>query len=124
MKKKYYSLYTEIKNKILDQNYQAGEKLPSKRVLADKMGYANKSTIARIESGIIDVPQSKVVKFAEVMGVTVGYLMDWEQEQKKPTIEDDELSDNMKKLIDFAKSVPEDKVELVLKVMKSIVEAD
>jgi transcriptional regulator with XRE-family HTH domain len=109
-----------------------GEKIKSRRQelqwslqdLADKMGYANKSTIARIESGIIDVPQSKVVKFAEVMGVTVGYLMDWEQEQKKPTIEDDELSDNMKKLIDFAKSVPEDKVELVLKVMKSIVEAD
>ena len=109
-----------------------GEKIKSRRQelqwslqdLADKMGYANKSTIARIESGIIDVPQSKVVKFAEVMGVTVGYLMDWEQEQKKPTIEDDELSDNMKKLIDFAKSVPEDKIDLVLKVMQSIVEAD
>jgi transcriptional regulator with XRE-family HTH domain len=51
--------------------------------LADRMGYANKSTIARIESGAIDVPQSKVVKFAEVMGTTVGFLMDWEQVEKK-----------------------------------------
>ena len=40
MKKKYYSLYTEIKNNILEQKYQAGEKLPSKRVMADKMGYS------------------------------------------------------------------------------------
>ena len=35
-----------------------------------------------------------------------------------------ELSENKQLLIDFAKSVPEDKIELVLKVMKSIVEAD
>ena len=50
--------------------------------LADRMGYANKSTIARIESNIIDLPQSKVVKFAEVLGTTVAYLMDWEKVQK------------------------------------------
>ena len=43
------------------------------------------------------------------------------RETKKPTVKDDELSENIKMLVDFAKSVPEDKVELVLKVMKSIV---
>jgi transcriptional regulator with XRE-family HTH domain len=50
--------------------------------LADRMGYANKSTIARIESNVIDLPQSKVVKFAEVMGTSVRFLMDWEEVQK------------------------------------------
>lgn len=45
-----------------------------------------------------------------------------EDKEKKPT-EDDRLSENVKKLIDFVKTVPEDKVELVLAVMKSIVEA-
>jgi transcriptional regulator with XRE-family HTH domain len=63
-------------------------------------------------------------KIAAYLGVSVGYLLGEEEKEKKPAVEDDELSDNMKKLIDFAKSVPEDKVELVLKVMKSIVEAD
>lgn len=63
-------------------------------------------------------------KIASYFGVSVGYLLGEEEKKEKPTVEDDELSDNMKKLIDFAKSVPEDKVELVLKVMKSIVEAD
>ena len=57
--------------------------------LADRMGYKNKSTIARIESGVIDLPQSKVVKFAEVMGTTVGYLMDWQEVQKKNNIQAD-----------------------------------
>ena len=62
-------------------------------------------------------------KIASYFGVSVGYLLGEEEKEEKPTVNDDELSDNMKLLIDFAKSVPEDKVELVLKVMKSIVEA-
>lgn len=55
----------------------------SLRELAKRMGYANQSTVARIEKGEIDIPQSKVVKFAEVMNTTVPYLMDWEEVQQK-----------------------------------------
>lgn len=54
----------------------------SLRELAKRMGYSNHSTVARIESGAIDIPQSKVVKFAEVMGTSVAFLMDWEEVQK------------------------------------------
>lgn len=36
--KKYLSLYRDIKNKILNGDYRSGEKLPSKRVAADKYG--------------------------------------------------------------------------------------
>jgi transcriptional regulator with XRE-family HTH domain len=67
-----------------------GEKIKARRLelgwtlreLARRMGYANQSAIARIENGENDLPQSKVVKFAEVMGTTVAYLMDWEEVQK------------------------------------------
>ena len=51
----------------------------SLRELSNRMGYSNHSTVARIESGKVDLPQSKVVKFAEVLGTTVAYLMDWEE---------------------------------------------
>ena len=40
MDKKYYGLYTKIKNKILNGEYKAGEKLPSKRVMSEMMGYS------------------------------------------------------------------------------------
>lgn len=70
-------------------------------------------------------------KIASYFGVTVGYLLGEEDRlpelsnnEEKPTANGDELSDNMMKLIEFAKSVPEDKVELVLKILQSIVEAD
>lgn len=93
----------------------------SQRDLAERMGY-NHSTITRIETGKIDIPQSRIVQFADVLNTDIAYLMDWGEEEKP--IQEDELSENIKKLVDLAKSVPDDKVDLVLKVMKSIVESD
>lgn len=58
----------------------------SQRELSDRMKYSNHSTIARIESGKVDIPQSRIVQFAEVLGVSVAYLMDWEEKQKKNDI--------------------------------------
>ena len=95
----------------------------SQRDLAERMGY-NHSTITRIETGKIDIPQSRIVQFADVLHTDVAYLMDWDNDPKEKPVQEDELSENIKMLVDFAKSVPDDKVELVLKVMKSIVEAD
>lgn len=39
--------------------------------LAEAMGYADRSTIAKIETGASDVNQSTVKKLAEVLGVSV-----------------------------------------------------
>lgn len=61
-------------------------------------------------------------KIASYFDVSVGYLLG-EEDEKKPT-DDDRLSENMKQLIDFVKNVPEEKAELVLKVMRTIVEGD
>ena len=60
-------------------------------------------------------------KIASYFGVSVGYLLGEEEKEEKP-IEDDGLSENKKRLIDFALSVPEDKAEMILRVMKTIVE--
>ena len=54
----------------------------SQRDLAAKMGYSNNSTITRIESGSVDIPQSRIVQFADVLGVSVAHLMGWEEMQK------------------------------------------
>lgn len=51
--------------------------------LAKKIGYTSKSTINKIENGINDIPQSKIVAFAEALKTTPAYLMGWEQEQQK-----------------------------------------
>ena len=46
----------------------------SQRELSDKMGYSNHSTITRIEAGKVDIPQSRIVQFSEVLGVSIAYL--------------------------------------------------
>ncbi len=46
--------------------------------LAKRMGYSDRSAIAHIESGKVDLPQSKIAQFAEVFGVTRSELMGWQ----------------------------------------------
>lgn len=53
----------------------------SQEELATRMGYKSKSTINKIELGINDIPQSKIEKFAEVLGTTPSVLMGWVDEQ-------------------------------------------
>lgn len=52
----------------------------SQREMAAKLGYTDHTTLTRIEAGKVDLPQSRIVKIAEVLGVTPGYIMGWEQE--------------------------------------------
>lgn len=55
----------------------------SQRELSDKMGYSNHSTITRVENGQVDLPQSKLVKFADVLGTTTAHLMGWDKESEE-----------------------------------------
>ena len=43
--------------------------------LASRMGYTDRSMIAKIESGKVDLAQSKILEFAQVFGVDAGDLM-------------------------------------------------
>ena len=51
--------------------------------LAKRMGYKSKSTINKIENGTNDVPQSKIVRFAEILGTTPGELMGWDKDAEE-----------------------------------------
>ena len=61
--------------------------------LALKMGYADKSMIAKIEKGNVDLPQSKILAFANALETTPGELMGWDYEAE-PT----ETVDNIYRL--------------------------
>ena len=90
----------------------------SQRELSDKMGYSNHSTIARIESGTVDIPQSKIMKFAEVLGTSVAYLMGWEETKKSATNNDSGLSESKKQLLDLAEQCSEEDAEKLLQMMQ------
>lgn len=94
----------------------------SQEQLALRMGYSSRTSINKIENGR-PCSQKIIARLAEALNVSIPYLMGWEDEEEKPTINDG-LTDNQRKLIEFAKSVPDDKAEMILRVIRSIVEAD
>lgn len=49
--------------------------------LARLAGYENRSSIARIERGDHDLPQSKVLDIARALNTTPSYLYGWEGEE-------------------------------------------
>lgn len=57
--------------------------------LALKIGYADKSMIAKIENGLIDLPQSKIIEFANALQTTPQDLMGWEEEKEDDISFDD-----------------------------------
>lgn len=47
----------------------------SQDALAKKVGYTDRSSIAKIESGKVDLPQSKILEIAEALRISPGELM-------------------------------------------------
>ena len=65
-----------------------GERIRDRRIelnmtqeeLGKKVGYTSRTTVNKVESGISQLNQKKVVLFANALGVTPAYLMGWETE--------------------------------------------
>ncbi len=64
-------LYENIKK------YRKRAKL-SQQELADRTGYTNRSSIAKIENGEVDLSQSKIKAFANALGVSPQQLMGYD----------------------------------------------
>ena len=72
--------------------------------LADKLGYSNKSSIAKIEAGAAKVHSFKIVKFAEALGCRPEDLAD---EEAFPVIIEYRNINSNAKSDDLAKSLSE-----------------
>ncbi len=85
------SLYTRIKERREALGLSQDE-------LAMRLNYKSRSTIAKIESGANDIPQSKIKAFADALNTTTSYLMGWDDNEAllEPTITDKE-----KKLLSY-----------------------
>lgn len=84
--------------------------------LAKKMGYKSKSTINKIEMGKNDIPQSKIVQFANVLNTTPAFLMGWEEEDKN-TLEEPKLTEGEKKWLAVYHKLPNDEIRDAFTVM-------
>ena len=82
-----------------------------------------KQTISKYEKSIVtNIPSDKVEAMAILFNVSPEYILGWGEEDKKekPIAQDDELSADMVELIDCIKKLPEDKIQMLLQVARSI----
>lgn len=85
----------------------------------------SKGTLTDLKMGRqTGISASKAQKIAAYFNVSVGYLLGEEDIKKEQTTEIGDLSEKRKALMQFAMSVPEDKAEMILQVMKTILESD
>ena len=101
---------TKIGIRIMERRQQLGL---TQEELAFRMGYKTKSAINKIELGINDVSQSKVIKFAEALHTSVAYLMGWDEEQKEKPITDtdDGHRDDIQKFTEFLQDCSEEETK-------------
>lgn len=121
------SIGTRIKEKRLELGLTQEE-------LAKRLGYKSKSTINKIEMDINDIPQSKVIAFADALNTTIAYLMDWdnetnvqeEQEQYYLNEEAGELAKEMferpelKVLFDASRNVTKEDILSVANILEKL----
>ncbi len=58
----------------------------SQAELAEKVGYKDKTAIAKVEAGKVDLPQSKISAFAKALNTTTSYLFADEGTERPTTI--------------------------------------
>ena len=86
----------------------------------------SKSLVTKWKVNKVEVPSPDVLKkLSAYFGVPVSELLGEENEQKKEqSTEIDGLSEKRKALMQFAMSVPDDKADMILQVMKTILKND
>lgn len=98
--------------------------------LASKLGYKSKSTINKIELGINDIPQSKVMKFAEVLETTPAELMGVDEEIKNDPVGMAErhfemiMDEDLAEIFEDFKAFDKKKRKIVKDLVKSLAETE
>lgn len=79
----------------------------SQAELAEKVGYKDKTAIAKVEAGKVDLPQSKISAFAKALNTTTSYLFADEGTARPTTIAahfdgDEYTEDELDRIKEFA----------------------
>lgn len=81
----------------------------SQQELAEKVGFKTASAVNKIELGLRDISQKKVIAFANALTVTPAYLSDWESDELDITEGGEDMTqDEKKKLLNALKIIREE----------------
>ena len=79
--------------------------------LAKKVGYKSRTSIHKIELGLTDLSQSKIMEIADALSTTPEYLMGRTSEMSKRDKDEAELVDGYRALSDEGKRLVKSMIE-------------
>lgn len=79
--------------------------------LAQKVGYTSRSSINKIEKGLVDIPQSKIAELAEALGVTPTYILFGDEEINENPPEQQILPEGELLLLELFRKLPKEAQE-------------
>ena len=96
-------LYKNIKKRRLELKM-------SQDTLAELTGYKDRSSIAKIEKGEVDISESKIREFAKALKISPQELMGWDEQERPTTIAahfdgDEYTEDELEEIKQFAEFV-------------------
>lgn len=103
----------------------------SQDALAKKVGYTDRSSIAKIESGKVDLPQSKILEIAEALRIPPGELMglDGIEEQQNYYYLDSEAAElaneiynnaDLRILFDATRNISKEDLQFVVRMVEGL----
>ena len=111
----------DLKNFGLRVQKRRKEQNLTQEELAFKMGYKTKSSINKIEKGLADIPQGKIVQLAEILDTTPSFLMGWDDQTVYNDNSPSEVEKAMQLYEKYKHAIPQvqDAVEALLKSSRS-----
>jgi transcriptional regulator with XRE-family HTH domain len=89
--------------------------------LAQMVGYTSRSSINKIEKGLVNLPQSKIAEIASALFTTPAALMGWEEENSP---EEPKLTEGEVRLLEVYRRASDDIKPMLLRAMEALEQMD
>ena len=94
----------------------------SQTELAVKVGYKDKTSIAKIEAGKVDLPQSKIFAFAKNLGTTPSYILGDNESPNYVEENHSFINDNDKTILDKYRQLNDEGKQRLLERADELIE--
>ena len=87
--------------------------------LAIRSGYTSRSSINKIERGLVDLPRSKIIAIAEALGTTASYILFGnEQEEIENPPEEIKLLEGEEELLKMIRLMPPEMKAMYIEALR------
>lgn len=96
----------------------------SQQMLAERVGFKTASAINKIELGLRDINQTKIIAFANALSTTPSYLMGWDDTPSEPQLHQNTISLIGRDGTKIIKTYSDEQMETIRRLLDAIPSED